>query len=251
MLIRFFVPWVALAAILGFAVGGSYIWASLEPRHTPAHDQNASAKEHRPNEHAKGENTTDEVIAEYTFWLVLLTGILAVATVGLGVATYGLYVTGEKQIRLNRDQFLATHRPELIVREVGWNMVDMDGGTVVDDDSIVLIVANRGRNPCTIVESAVELRSGPPRAFLVPDGGNVLGRTTFLPGQFEAFRYPITSEEEGFTVGARGMTDCYVRGTIIYEDGAGVRRRYIFARVCRRGSDDFGATNNSDHEYTD
>ncbi|TAJ37061.1 MAG: hypothetical protein EPO55_19900 [Reyranella sp.] len=249
MLIRFFVPWIALAAILGFAVGGSYVWTSLEPRHAPSHEQHAANKEKGAN--PEPINEAEHAIAAYTFWLMLFTGILAVATIGLGVATYGLYATGEKQIGLTRDQFLATHRPELIVREVGWNMVDMDGGSVVDDSSVVLIVANRGRNPCTIVESALELRSGAPRAFLVPAGENVIGRAVFAPGQFEGFRYRITSAEEGLTVGARGMSDCYLRGTIIYEDGAGVRRRYVFTRVCRRGSDDFGGTGDPSHEYTD
>jgi hypothetical protein len=47
----------------------------------------------------KRENP-DEALARYTFWLVLFTGVLAIATIGLGIATYGLYRAGERQIKI-------------------------------------------------------------------------------------------------------------------------------------------------------
>ena len=55
------------------------------------------------------EKTTSDPVAMFTL-------VLAVSTIGLWAATIGLYFAGEKQFRLARDEFAATHRPKLIVR---------------------------------------------------------------------------------------------------------------------------------------
>ena|SRR5436190_9191901 len=44
---RFFVPWIALVGILGFALGGSYIWAF----------SNAQTSTQNPSDHAEGNPT--------------------------------------------------------------------------------------------------------------------------------------------------------------------------------------------------
>jgi hypothetical protein len=51
--------------------------------------------------------TTDPVAA--------FTAVLAVSTVGLWIATIGLYLSGQNQFRLARQEFIATHRPKIIV----------------------------------------------------------------------------------------------------------------------------------------
>jgi hypothetical protein len=39
---------------------------------------------------------SDEALARYTLWLMVFTGVLAFATIGLGIATLLLYATDEK-----------------------------------------------------------------------------------------------------------------------------------------------------------
>ncbi len=116
----------ALALLLGFALGGSYVKALLDLRYAPAHQQHTAEKHDRASD--KPVNEPDEAIAEYTLWLTVFTGLLFFATVGLGAATVGLYLTGEKQIKLTAAAFGATHRPEIIVHsfEATHDMDDSD-----------------------------------------------------------------------------------------------------------------------------
>ena len=84
---------------MGFALGGSVFFGLYGPQAMAQHASNA-AKHQAPDHDAKSKKEeTDEALAYYTLWLMVFTGILAVATVGLGGATLGLYFTGEKQIK--------------------------------------------------------------------------------------------------------------------------------------------------------
>jgi hypothetical protein len=92
--------WPLFAAIMGFALGGSVFWGLYGPN-TTIEQADAAYEQNTAQHEAKSKKEeTDEAIARYTLWLMVFTGILAVATVGLGVATVGLYLTGEQQIRL-------------------------------------------------------------------------------------------------------------------------------------------------------
>src|ERR1700704_4662056 len=62
-------------------------------QHTPADNP---AKE--SVKHGFWEKTADDPVAYFTLWLVGFTGVLAVSTIGLGIATVFLYRAGEKQI---------------------------------------------------------------------------------------------------------------------------------------------------------
>jgi hypothetical protein len=61
----------------------------------------------------------------------------------------------------------------------------------------------------------------------------------------------MSSEIEGLLEGARGLADCYFRGTTIYVDAAGIRRRFVFTRKFVAGGDRFLATGSPEDEYTD
>jgi hypothetical protein len=78
--------------------------------------QEQGASTHQNGAGAKPENESEKALVEYTFWLMLFTGVLALATVGLGSATVGLYFTGQQQIDIVREEFAATHRPRLRIR---------------------------------------------------------------------------------------------------------------------------------------
>jgi hypothetical protein len=171
-----------------------------------------------------------------TGFIALFTTKLTGATVGLRAAADQQHLDTVEALRLTRealaftrDEFNATHRPELLIREVTWEMVDMDGGEVVNDDAITFALVNRGRNSCTIVESAFEYRATPPDGRALPTGAaNLHGGVSLAAGEFGHFKYEINSENESFVAGARTLNDTYFRGTIIYEDRASVRRRYVF-----------------------
>jgi hypothetical protein len=175
-----------------------------------------------------------------------------VATVALVIATVGLLILAVAQVRQGRAEFNATHRPQISVREVMWAMQEMDGGEISTDDSIMFILSNCGRNSCTIVESAFQLTSGAMHGRTIRTRRhNHLGPVTLAVGEFRVLNYEIVSEEEAFTAGARTLGACYFRGTIVYEDPAKVRRRFVFNRMCEKGSDRFVPTGDPEDEFTD
>jgi hypothetical protein len=175
---------------------------------------------------------------------------VALGTFALAIAAFWTATIAKTQVRLAREEFLATHRPELAVRALTWEMVEMDGGWTVNDDAVTFLLVNGGRNLCTIRESAISLRMTPLPAWAETGGENQLGPVEFAPGQFHLSRHEMT-ENEMFIVGARTLNDCYFCGIIVYEDRAAIRRRHVFNRVCRRGDDEFTRTGNPEHEYTD
>ena len=183
-------------------------------------------------------------------------GFVAAFTIKLTRATSGQLKKLGESIALARDEFNATHRPELIVREIVW--IQRGGGM----RAIEFTVVNRGRNSCKIVESAFVLTSGDLGGRSVrPEGKNEIGPASFAPGQFLPFIHELSSDEEmedGFiepTVDAAfqagSMSQCFFRGTIIYEDGVKIRRRYVFTRVCNSRNNNFVSTEHPADEYTD
>jgi hypothetical protein len=94
MLKRLFVLWVVCAALFGFAAGGSFVAGYLMP--DPQQHQNANADQNNTKHKTKEE--TEQAIATYTGWLTIFTAVMAIATIVLGGATIGLYLTGEKQV---------------------------------------------------------------------------------------------------------------------------------------------------------
>lgn len=93
--------WPLFAAIMGFAFGGSFVWGVLyaPPEQYAAHSEHADSgstkKEHKND---FWEKAVDDPVAYFTFWLVAFTGVLAVSTAGLWIATIWLYRAGERQL---------------------------------------------------------------------------------------------------------------------------------------------------------
>jgi hypothetical protein len=92
--------WPVFALVMGFVLGGTVVWSFQSGK--SAFNQHNTANEHDAAQHEpkSKKEETDEALAHYTLWLMVFTGVLAVATIGLGVATAGLYLTGEKQIKV-------------------------------------------------------------------------------------------------------------------------------------------------------
>jgi hypothetical protein len=96
---KWWVVWPLYAGLMGFALGASFFFG-LYGRNVTESSIAAQHEQHPTNETAKPKKEeSDEALAYYTLWLMAFTGVLAFATVGLGIATAFLYVTGEKQFR--------------------------------------------------------------------------------------------------------------------------------------------------------
>jgi hypothetical protein len=87
----------ALAICFALAVGGE-IREALNTPHAPINQCAPHQKNCNADAQTKKESA-EEAIARYNWWLTLFTAILAVATLGLGLATIGLYFAGERQLR--------------------------------------------------------------------------------------------------------------------------------------------------------
>lgn len=98
MLTRLALSWIIFAAVLGTVLGGCFVWALQSPNAvlgvSPRAEQHAGP-EKRPQEERE---KSDDALARYTFWLTVFTAVLALATLGLGVATLFLYFAGEKHV---------------------------------------------------------------------------------------------------------------------------------------------------------
>jgi hypothetical protein len=250
MLNRLLMVWIVYAGAMGFAVGGSFVAAYQTT--LPHHETSAAAEQSTSDQEAKEK--PEQALARYTLWLTVFTGVLAFATVGLGIATVGLYAAGEKQFGLARDEFIATHRPRIVLKDVSY----ING-------QIFYMLANIGATKATIVESWIFdelLMNDVPIRPLRSVGHDMLGRLTFEGGQvwdllyqpnFSAFmRVPdlkrIGSEERPSLIGS----EIYFTGAILYEDGAGIRRRSIFRRRWVDDRDGFVRMKDErDHEYAD
>jgi hypothetical protein len=159
-----------------------------------------------------------------------------------------------KSIALAREEFNATHRPHIVVRDV-----------VKDGDNILYLLVNKGDSPAIIIESYV-------LAEFVPDGQalqalrsagyDCLGRLSLTVGEVKEATYKIqeshrlASKYPDRKVGVTGESapafgSFYFTGTIVYEDGSGHRRRSVFRRRWNGKSGGFEQLENPAYEYED
>ncbi|MGY3649519.1 hypothetical protein ACVWW2_004810 [Bradyrhizobium sp. LM4.3] len=122
-----------VASFVGIASGAAAVWGVWHYKDKVTH---AATEKER----------TDEALAEYTLWLMGFTGLLAFATIGLGAATIGLYLTGEKQVAITREALIGDQRAWIITElEIGKDGVSIRDGHIEVD--VRLKVINVGRTP--------------------------------------------------------------------------------------------------------
>jgi hypothetical protein len=132
------IAFVLIAAVFGVFVGGAAVWGFQKYR--IFHPYNAAETRHPT------KDETDEALAVYTLYLMLFTGLLAVATIGLGAATAGLYLTGEKQVALTKETLIAEQRAWIVTSlEIGPGGLQVTKGEMLLDAR--LKVSNVGRTP--------------------------------------------------------------------------------------------------------
>jgi hypothetical protein len=135
--------WTLFAAIMGFALGGSFLWGVLyvPPRQYAANNQQAEgASAQKEYKNGFWEKASDDPVAYFTLWLVGFTGVLAVSTIGLWIVTWrasasqargmkASIAASEKSADIARHAMIAGQRafvfPVLLVPE--WLIGDQPG----------------------------------------------------------------------------------------------------------------------------
>lgn len=198
-----------------------------------------------------------------TFWswirdpsnlTAISTLVIAAFTIVLAWASYWQARLIRKSIDLARTEFVSTHRPRIILRDIH----------VVDDDVLYMLV-NVGDTKATIVESWILMEFLPDGSVLRPlrsFGHDELGRIVFQPGEMKDLTYTVpgvtgTQSSDMMRVGIevgliRGQR--YFTGTVLYEDDLGVRRRSVFRRKMNaegKGFERLSVAEERDNEYSD
>ncbi|MSP75091.1 MAG: hypothetical protein EXR12_03045 [Rhodospirillaceae bacterium] len=262
MTLRLAAMWIVLAAVLGFALGGSFVWSFSYPPHSPSQEQHTAAKENKSADHAT--NKAEEAIAEYTWWLTAFTGGLVFATIGLGIATVGLYFTGEKQIGLARNQFVAANRPRITVRFVQGPLTYTESGKV----GAAVTIANIGPSDATIIAIGCDIgiRRGNRWASNIDGIPKPIPHLVLRSGQRHTVE-AVASEGDGddnfyFAWGfMRAASEAArtsppdqavaVAGEIVYRDGIGIERHTGFLRTYDRESDRWVLDQDPGNEHED
>jgi hypothetical protein len=212
--------------------------------------QNAVAEANNDRQRQLTNILSGETVAYYTKVLAIFTGALSAFGALQGVLIY-------QQIKLGRDEFNATHRPVLIVRDVSYV-----------DDVIQYLLINSGTGPATIVESwiLVEFPNDERNVRNIwPAGHDSLGKLVLAPGEPRLLTYTPTEEERLHLNEERFLNSVpsaerlgrlsryghlHFTGAIPYQDPSGARRLSVFRRIYSR-SRGFQRPRNPDHEYAD
>ncbi len=240
---------MTIALAICFAtVFGAEVWRASHAPQAP-HQETAAQQQSRSN---TPEERPEEAIARYNKFLAWFTGILATATIGLGIGTIF-------QLRLARAEFISSHPPKLVVREIlrlSWGRPNVQ---------LRYVVANVGGSDARIIESHIELqeiKAGSLRPLQPIEGANPVGHITLIPGSHIFREYNSTVSGLSLAVsqlvkempvphfGAerRGV---YFRGFVVHRDKNGVRRRTSFCRMYDAESERFYALGDPDYEYAD
>jgi hypothetical protein len=189
--------------------------------------------------------------------------VTAVATVVIATFTVVLALVTRRQARLTREsielaraEFISTHRPKLVVRELA--MLEPEAGGTV---KVRYVIANIGVGKARIAESWIELQDSRDRILrpLQPaEGANPIGRETMAGGTHIFREHDTTASSLSFAVGreihARGyapVATVFFRGFIVYLDDNGIRRRTAFCRMWNFETRRFDVMNDPDYEYAD
>jgi hypothetical protein len=97
------------------------------------------------------EKTTSDPIALFNL-------ILAFSTAGLWVANISLSRAGNNQIKLARQEFIATHRPKIVIHAVEITRREVDGEIFIGAS---ILAFNKGESPAKNVEVRGEIFMGP------------------------------------------------------------------------------------------
>lgn len=176
-------------------------------------------------------------------------GINAIATTTIAVFTITLWFSTAKMQRVTsatlghlEREFLATHRPELVVRSLFLTtMPDSDGASgLTKNYALTFWIVNRGQSsaiPVGIRTLALfgqeEMIAGRNGLLANPIGPWPSDNAAIVPGG--NLRYDHRGEVNGVRLASIGAgwdqrSDVFLMGRLIYEDAAGARRELGFCR---------------------
>jgi len=271
MLSRIAILWVVFAAVMGFAVGGSFV-SSFGTQHqdrdvytadtgaTPQTDENQPTKSIGERFAVIWERTWADPVAFYTFVLSIFTALLAIVSGGQGwflyradKATYRALVLSQRPKLRVRNVVASAGNPALVHRLGLFQANQFVTGQ--------LFAVNVGGTPAHITDShciAFWSEAGLPmrRPYEGQNGNGAVPFVRLIPGQSvpTQFRSDEPMIEHGRTIGSQVIRALrlFVMGWIEYRDDVGVLRRTAFCREFTRGPWDegrFSPVDNPDYEH--
>jgi hypothetical protein len=194
------------------------------------------------------DNLSFEVISAVI--TAIATAVMAFFTFTLARSTKKLWETTNKSVDLAREEFIATHRPKIIVRSFQITNRDMPIGKPI---GFIFIAQNIGETAAKIIE----VRSG---TFI--QSAKTIIPTDLSFAFYEEFNVTLASGERELFPGNGGSSPegeesmsvyagnsaLYCMGTIVYVDSIGTRRETGF---CRRyhPREDIWDIAESEYEY--
>lgn len=198
------------------------------------------------------------------FFTLAFTGVLAVGTLYVAAQTRQATTLTKESLDLARQEFIATHRPKLRVRNVTIRSVlpekPIDPYRPFKKGDIVrgeLYVVNVGDTPATVGEShcIVTWRQGllPMERPYEADTANNFLRTPILrsgesiEGRFHSSEM-MADDVEDYCM-SNYKKHLWVMGWIEYTDDLGSKRRCVFCREWHGESQNFVPVGNIDYEH--
>jgi hypothetical protein len=188
-----------------------------------------------------------------TFVDINQAAITAGATLAIAIFTGTLWFVTRESIDLARKDFVATHRPRVIVRFIQGPFDDAESRQFID-----VTIVNIGVNPAKVETFGGDLarRDFTTLQWEIP-GLNASRKPippiTLISGDRHTFRItaknPDTFDEK-FSDACGNQQLCAV-GAIGYTDGNGIARETGFFRIYDNGSKSFVASKNDGEEYQD
>ncbi len=180
--------------------------------------------------------------------------LTAIATVLIAAFTLTLYEATNKQgrltqkaIELARDEFVATHRPRVVLQKI----VEWDFGEIKRLASVDVVIANAGETAATVLDwSAIVYIQRNDNGFS-PDMNVSIER---MPATFDleaGEERRVAAVQKSLFWGSgdlmAGEAVMFLVGVICYEGNDGIRRNTGFARRLRNGH--WEPLRNSEYEY--
>lgn len=256
-----------------------YAWSDESPKHQPAEQHNQTTQHNKAaannpasavkknesevhndhpqqvNPNAQDKLDTDRELVEYTRQLAFFTAALVGATVLLGIIGVWQGWLTRNVIGLAREEFVASHRPKIILRNV--SVIEEDGV-----DKILYSLVNIGESKATIVNSWI-LGEFIIRGEVIRNmrcaGHDDLGNVELAPGENRDFIYVVPTDvgaslymklgRDAIRMTLYKDADFYFAGSIRYADDLGNIRTSVFRRKFDNGG--FYRTDDPDHEYAD
>ena len=225
---RLLIIWTLFAAVMGFAFGGSFVWAIDYPNSQSTYSQPNQSTEAAANYQDKPnktlwQRTTEDPTAFFTLWVAAFTFILAASTIGLWVETR---LASRKQSREMR----ILQRAYLAVGAGGIDPLDWPGNSVAH-----IVIKNVGNLPARNVRWFIDAKFGEDgrRNDFPIDKSVIYGNNVVPPGteMKRSQNFKATSEEVSAL--RKRKIHLYVWGEISYSDGFGESR---FTKFCHRYS---------------